>query len=303
MVSKPDSYYVKIGVLVGVTMLVVLIAYNKVSEKFQPTEKPLIEVPFYTKRRIRDAPTIISNVPAVIYTSWHSNMVPPGMKDNIDKVLSMNSDFDYYLYSDEASLGYIQQNYSTDVADAFNTLKPGAYKSDLWRYCILYKDGGVYFDIKYSTLVPLRDIIAKKPELFVKDYEQAMVKCSRTNDVDTGARCFYNGFIISPPNNRLFKFCIDEIVESCKMRLYRANCLDVTGPCLFGRALKKFRISEWKHPKVIYQREDVNEQVVDFIVYDGKRIMESYLEYRNEQKQNQKTEHYGAAWMNYNIYV
>jgi hypothetical protein len=50
------------------------------------------------------------------------------MKDNIDKVLSMNSDFDYYLYSDEASLGYIQQNYSTDVADAFNTLKPGAYK-------------------------------------------------------------------------------------------------------------------------------------------------------------------------------
>lgn len=303
MVSKPDSYYVEILLLVGTIFLVVLMAYTRVFEKFESTEKTLVEVPFYTKRRITDAPTIISNVPTVIYTSWHSNMVPPRMKDNIYKVLRMNSDFDYYLYSDESSLAYIQKKYSTDVADAFNTLKPGAYKSDLWRYCVLYKDGGVYFDIKFGTVVPLREIIARTPEVFVKDYDAAMVKCSRTNDVDTTARCFYNGFIISPPNNPLFKFCIDEIVESCKMKLYRVNCLDVTGPCLFGRALKKFRFAEWSRPKFIYQREEVDGEVVDYIQYHSKRILVSYLEYRREQKSNQKTEHYGAAWMNYDIYV
>ena len=303
MVRRPSSYYINILAVFAIVIILVVSMYNRLTvDSFQDMDVGLIEVPFYTKRIRTDAPTVISNVPAVIYTSWHSNMVPPGMKDNIDRILSMNPDFDYYLYSDDTSLGYIKQKYSADVADAFNTLKPGAYKSDLWRYCILYKDGGVYFDIKFSTLEPLRDIIAKNSEVFVKDYDEAISQCTNKRDVDKGSKCFYNGFIISPPNNSLFKFCIDEIVESCKMKLYRANCLDVTGPCLFGRALKQFRIAEWTQPKFIYQRVEVDGEVVDYIEYNGKRILISYLAYRREQKNNQNTEHYVTSWMNNKIY-
>jgi mannosyltransferase OCH1-like enzyme len=229
-------------------------------------------------------------------------MVPLKMKQNIYKLLDMNPDFDYYLYSDEASINYIKQNYLTEVVDAFNTLKPGAFKSDLWRYCLLYKNGGVYLDMKYHTLQPLRDIIAKTPEVFVKDYDSAGLTCTNPDNPGSESKCFYNGVIISPANNYIFKYCIDEVVNNCKMKLYKANCLDVTGPCLFGRALRKYRTSEWKEPKFLYQREMIDGEIVDYILFNNKRIMESYIEYRKEQRKNQNTEHYGKLWMDRNIY-
>ena len=45
---------------------------------------------------------------------------------------------------------FISKYFNKDVLEAYDTLLPGAYKADLWRYCILYKMGGIYMDIKYT---------------------------------------------------------------------------------------------------------------------------------------------------------
>jgi len=302
MTNKSNSYYITLAVLVCIVLIIGSFVNTGTLENFESENNSLFEVPFYIKKRNTDSPSVISNVPTIIYNNWHSNMVPLKMKQNIYKLLDMNPDFDYYLYSDEASINYIKQNYLTEVVDAFNTLKPGAFKSDLWRYCLLYKNGGVYLDMKYHTLQPLRDIIAKTPEVFVKDYDSAGLTCTNPDNPGSESKCFYNGVIISPANNYIFKYCIDEVVNNCKMKLYKANCLDVTGPCLFGRALRKYRTSEWKEPKFLYQREMIDGEIVDYILFNNKRIMESYIEYRKEQRKNQNTEHYGKLWMDRNIY-
>jgi mannosyltransferase OCH1-like enzyme len=112
----------------------------------------LYDIPFNIERKLKETPTLISGVPLIIYQSWHSNKVPEKMKDNIYKLLEVNPEFDYSLYSDEKCREFIDNNYPKDVVNAFDMLIPGAYKSDLWRYCILYKLGGVYLDIKYYSV-------------------------------------------------------------------------------------------------------------------------------------------------------
>jgi len=279
--------------LVASISLVILVLYlykSRPIEEFNSMQ--LTQIPHYIRKQNNETLLTISGVPTVIYHSWHSTMVPPKMRDNIFKLLTMNPEFDYYLYSDGGSQRYIEDNFPQEVLDTFNGLKPGAYKSDLWRYCILFKKGGVYLDIKYCTLEPLKDIIAKSPIMFIKDQGWS----------EDQYNCFYNGAIISPPNNPVFKHCIDEIVSNYRMRKYNANDLDVTGPCVFGRQLKKYDIQTWANTRFTYRREYMYALITDYIMYDDKRIIQSYPEYRDEQKATQITEHYGKMWKGKNIY-
>ena len=70
---------------------------------------------------------------------------------SISTILNLYPNFVYTFYSDARSIEYFKQKDKRLIA-YFNKLKPGAYKADLWRYCILYKKGGIYLDIKYKCL-------------------------------------------------------------------------------------------------------------------------------------------------------
>ena len=251
----------------------------------------LYDIPFNIKRKKNDTATVISGVPLVIYQSWHTNKIPYHMKETIYKLLDMNPEFDYYLYSDEKSREFISANYSQEVLSAFDTLKPGAYKSDLWRYCILYKTGGVYLDIKYFSVSPLLDIVRVTPIVYVKEND---ISCEGTYNK------IYNGFMVSPPNNVIFKMCIDEIVNNCKLKLYKGGPLHVTGPCLFGKLVYEHNGNEYVN--VINIQLDIVSDDIFRIVHNNVEFLKSYKEYRYEQKKYQKLERYTKMWNDKNIY-
>ena len=207
------------------------------------------------------------------------------MRDNILRLLETNPEFDYYLYSDEECAAFIADNFDKDVLEAFHMLKPGAYKSDLWRYCILYKLGGVYLDIKYYSTVPLIRIIDENPTVFVKDL---------------GKYCIYNAFLISPPKNEIFRLCINNIVESCKNKLYRDNSLDITGPCLLGRILQGQNGS--KYISSLPFTHSVSLFMDRSITYKGTIILKEYDAYRLEHVQSRIGKHYSDMYINGDVY-
>jgi mannosyltransferase OCH1-like enzyme len=257
-------------------------------------ENSLQEIPFHVKAtKTSESAT----TPLILYHSWHSNRVPTKMAENVYALLKSNPEFDYYLYSDEKSAEYIRNNYDQDVMAAFEMLKPGAYKSDLWRYCVLYKTGGVYMDIKFNTVEPLLALVQNTPTIFVKD-----------RDMFGNLKCVYNGVMASPPRNEIFKHCIDEIVRNCKWKLYNSNTLDVTGPCLLGRMLSKYQPDTLKNTPYRFDTETsiiqrfFPSKKEDLIKYNDKIVMKSYPEYRMEQTQFQKTEGYHKLWTDKNIY-
>jgi hypothetical protein len=276
-------------VIIGVSICLIR---STVKEGFEE-EEDTFYVPPFIKHSKGDEHRIVSGVPLVIYQSWYTNKVPAKMKENIYRLIERNPEFDYKLYSDEASFKFIKANFSADVANAFNTLKPGAYKSDLWRYCILYKNGGVYLDIKCFSVKPLLPIIEENPVIFVRDLPRA---CNEHIGI-------WNGFMATPPNNTIMKACIDDIVNSCKMKLYKFNSLSITGPCLLGSFIRDKisfdYINSLKFKFVWFGPPQHNME----IQYDGETIIKSYPEYRAEQSKFQKGEHYSTAWYNKNVYA
>ena len=61
----------------------------------------------------------------------------------------MNDNINLEYYDDTGARDFIINNYPSEVLWAYDKLIPGAYKADLWRYCVLYINGGIYVDIKF----------------------------------------------------------------------------------------------------------------------------------------------------------
>jgi mannosyltransferase OCH1-like enzyme len=265
------------------------------TRKLRGGNLPLIEVPFFTKRTNNDIPKEIQDIPLVIYQSWKTRDVPPKMKECIDKLKANNPEFDHYLYSDEDCSKFIQDNFDKSVLDTFNGLKPGAYKSDLWRYCILYKLGGIYIDVKFYGMNSLRDIISKVGEIFPLDIDDSSRSCESNISI-------YNGFMVAKPKNIIFKICIDRIAECYTQRCYKKTNLSPTGPCLLGSVLKENSgnndIANTLPIKMV-----VTSKNIISAMNGNKEILTQYPEYRDEQKKIQTSEaHYGNLWSNKNIY-
>ena len=46
---------------------------------------------------------------------------------------------------------------------SFGKFRFPASKVDVWRYCILYREGGVYCDIDSALAIPLRELLKDDP--------------------------------------------------------------------------------------------------------------------------------------------
>ena len=91
-------------------------------------------------------------IPMNIFQTWHTKKIPLLMANTFYKIRQLNPEFNYYLYDDYDCYKFIKNNFDEDILNTYNSLIPGAYKADLWRYCILYKFGGIYLDIKFEPL-------------------------------------------------------------------------------------------------------------------------------------------------------
>ena len=245
-----------------------------------------VNIPFFTKAKDSSGPREINGIPLKIYRSWITHDVPLRMKEAVDKTIEMSPEFDQYMYSDEECLRFIEENFEPNVAKAFRSLKPGAYQSDLWRLCILYKLGGIYIDIKLVVKIPVREILNDPAPILVKDYP----------DVCSKSASFWNGVMAAPPGLAYFKACIDKIVENCKTQTYGENPLAITGPCLMGSIAEP---GLYERQKLIFNKD---EPTTRRIFFNDREFSEEYIGYREDQAALQKTERYSNMWDNRNVF-
>lgn len=139
---------------------------------------------------------------------------------------NINPEYEYRFYNDTTDrIDYIKR-YEPDLLSTYESILPGAFKADLFRYLVLYHEGGVYLDDKSTIIEPLRT--------FIKSDKQYVAFL----DVSKGA-CF-NGFIAVTPKHPIMREMIDRIKRNVKTKHYGINALDPTGPQLLGRCLNKF---------------------------------------------------------------
>ena len=153
--------------------------------------------------------------------------LPPKMYQCVHDNLMLNNvgiDCIHYLFDDNECRAFIAREYPDHVLCAYDRLIPTAFKADLWRYCVLYKYGGVYLDIKLRFLgggggggVSLRAIVERwlgggvgaGDGLFVLERDAVGLW-------PTGRFGIHNAFIITKPKNPILLECIYRIVSASR---------------------------------------------------------------------------------------
>ena len=125
--------------------------------------------------------------------------------------------------------GSTQEGGDSRALRAYNRLIPRAFKADLWRYLIIYENGGTYFDHKMRMVQPLGSWIDFESDSFV--FPLYWQKGS-----------LINGIFASSPQHKLLELIITTVVENIERSYYGrswhfAPQFDITGPGAVQKAL------------------------------------------------------------------
>lgn len=205
----------------------------------------------------------IGKIPKIIHQSYTENIKPRLRNATLTWQL-MNNNYKYMYWTDEDSDKFIFENCDNNTIDAYSRLYARAYKSDIFRLCILYKFGGIWTDISSECYFPLDKLITTENLVIVKD---------NPSQVTNGN--IYQAFIAVEPNSTIIKYILDFTVDRVlKFDEYDKNfpwihneTIAVTGPTIFAMALNNF-IN--RNPRTIFNDKNISFNSNNILLLDHK---------------------------------
>jgi mannosyltransferase OCH1-like enzyme len=223
-------------------------------------------------------------IPANIFQTWHTKKLPPKMYQAIKYIKTNNPGFKHFLFDDNDCREFIKNNFDISVLNAYDRLIPGAYKADLWRYCILYKLGGIYMDIKYIPVNNFKLINLLEQEHWV---------------LDNGGGGIYNALMVCKPNNEILLKSINQIVENVRNRFYGNGFLQPTGPGLLAKYFTEEDKQNFAIKHILKGTNDFDK----YILLNNYDILRCYPGYVSEREVYSSKKHYAVLWKERNIYL
>ena len=275
------NYYL---IIILIIILIAIIFLLTKKDKFENTSSDiLLTTPDETINTINVTENKMEGkvIPLNIFMTWETKQLPINMQKSVEMVISKNSDFNFYIYDDTDCRNFLKKYFIKDVVDAFDNLIPGAYKADLWRYCVLYYYGGIYQDIKFNPVGTFKYNNLLDKEYFVRD-------------IAMSGSGIYNAFMVCKPGNEILYKCIKEIIKNVKNKFYGSSSLEPTGPLLMKKFFTKTEINNLE----LYNKSII----INGIYKNNIKILDFYKNYRLEQKKSSKP-HYSNLWKNKNIYM
>lgn len=226
-------------------------------------------------------------IPLKIFQTWYTKNLDGAMKETVKSIKNLNPEFEHFLFDDNDCIEFIKTNFDEKVLNAYLMLVPGAYKADLWRYCVLYIHGGVYMDIKLLCVNDFKLINMVDQEYFVLD-------CLLHPYSDDKYKGVWNAFIIAKAGNEKILNCINQIVVNVENRDYCNGPYDITGPVLLGN---QFTLEE-KQQFIIHRWICSGDNGA---MMNGRLILDEYRSYRNENSTN-SSNYYVNKWYSRGVF-
>lgn len=155
------------------------------------------------------------NIPKKIHQVWLGGKIPDKYKRLRDTWIEKNPDWEYKLWTDDDVNDFQLEN-----IESFNNIKNLGVKSDIFRYEILFREGGLYVDTDFECLTSFNDLIYL--DLF-----------SGTGHVYEPE--VFNGLIACKKGHNLLRTLVDDIkvIETNDF----STILSLTGPKYFSNKL------------------------------------------------------------------
>jgi len=199
-------------------------------------------------------------IPLIVHQTFYTNHLPL----NIIKIIHHNKKicprYNFIFYDDQDCIKFIRENFDIKTYNAYLKLNEayGAMRADFFRYCVLFKLGGVYLDIKSKLTTPLGYII-KQDDICILDIPRNNLEKWRVNNPT-----YEQWLLIFQPEHPYLKQMIEQMVNDIennyepKIDGYttltsKQKVLLLTGPDAFTRAINKYLENNYKcHRNVDY---------------------------------------------------
>eukprot|EP00747_Dinoflagellata_sp_TGD_P137306 gnl/TRDRNA2_/TRDRNA2_175668_c0_seq35.p1 gnl/TRDRNA2_/TRDRNA2_175668_c0~~gnl/TRDRNA2_/TRDRNA2_175668_c0_seq35.p1 ORF type:complete len:379 (-),score=15.75 gnl/TRDRNA2_/TRDRNA2_175668_c0_seq35:106-1242(-) len=178
--------------------------------------------------------------------------------------------------------------------DAFNNLRPAAFRSDLWRLMQLWYYGGVYLDMNIKLKAKLSSWID-----FNNDH---LVLVEDSGSKRSG---YWNAMMASTPQSPFIVEMIRTVTGNIKSHYYGNNPLCITGPIALYQALEGKHIG--KHGAKLRVQYDFNhlwnDEARDIATH--KHVIATKDQWLHHLRRDPKTAevtHYSDMWYSREVY-
>jgi mannosyltransferase OCH1-like enzyme len=130
-----------------------------------------------------------------------------------------NPDFVRNHHSDKTAYNYIFEKCGEEMANAYSCLVPPAFRADLFRYCALYVDGGVYIDNDIFPLFPLEELYSSCSMATIGYDLPRFDKPKKQMKIMAGT-----------PGAPIFKCAMNQILNNMRFQIYPEDVFDISGP-------------------------------------------------------------------------
>jgi len=211
-------------------------------------EKPVKNVLTISGPRFKKDPERI--IPRFIHQTWFEP-VTPEKYPNMSRLIESwkRSGWEYNFYDDNAAGEFLLLHFPPEVKDAYDSITPGAFKADLFRYCVLLIKGGIYSDM--DIMLESNLDAAVPPDVGF------MVPVDEPGTKPGHRMCLWNGMIAAAPAHPFLARVIDRVVHNIRNRFtvvdydqimckdpelsvsHAYSTLFTGGPCILGMTLNE----------------------------------------------------------------
>jgi len=190
----------------------------------------------------------IHSIPKIIHQCYPTTELPEKLRRNIANIRKLNPDWQYRFYSDENIIEYLEENCSWALEYYLGISKRyGAARADLFRYLVIYREGGVYLDIKSSVSKPFSQVLREDDRFILSHWRnrpgEKYPGWGIHKELAAAAGEFQQWFIVSVPGHPFLQNVIKEVCRNIdrydprEFGVGRKGTLRLTGPIAYTRAI------------------------------------------------------------------
>jgi len=255
-----NSLFPLLFFLCAILVVTLLFTFSTAFDSFYSLDSPCLT------QEVLDSP-----FPKRIIQNWKTHNLTTDFLHFTDSWRSINPGYNYTLYDDKESERIVQDEFP-EYLELYQLVPNGAMRSDIFRYLMIYKYGGVYADIDTMCLRPMKGWHDEHMEIGL----MVGIEADLSDQEDWQGKGWSRqlslvqwGFAAAPKHSAI-KALLDRIVDVTtpiygkqeKAHTFNTNDVDAwTGPAVFTDAIFGYvnetfgvnwrAFSNLKEPKVV----------------------------------------------------
>ena len=222
----------------------------KIADKIKYNIRRISEYPLVTLDDQKASRPPNQKITPIVYQTWVDNKFGKTHARSLLNFRNINKNLSFKLFTNSMMEQYMQQKWGhKNIYTIFKNALIGPLKTDIFRYCILYDQGGYYFDISRSCKIPLTKLHNKNSK-FIITYEDTNWFIPPNNK---------NVFLLKRPfshilqwglafekKNKFLELLIKEISKSYpfyKNKIFenpKLAILNFTGPGMYTKVMRDY---------------------------------------------------------------